>query len=387
MIKTILLALVVLLIAIGFGYLIHQDSGYVLIAYHGWTLETGLWIGLLLLVVALLLLYLIFKILAGIFTLDRRIRNYLKKRNEHKTLEYLENGYQWLAEGNGAKAEEKLVKAATNERISWVSMLGAANAAQLQHAIDRRDEYLNRALAKAPKSELAVKLYQAELQIKDHQWQPALMTLENLHENSPHHPQINKLLCQIYLALNDWRQLSLLLPNLNKSGALLDDEYEAIEENTFLGLIRESSYIKDTQALWNTLSKSQTRDPHLVHAYANQLIKFGQGSLALPIIERALKDNWSTDLIHVYGIISNHHNAHQLTVVEAWLKTHPQDPELLLCAGRLCIREQFWGKAKHYLDSSLQFKPTKEAWIVYAKLNELLGNKDAALDCYRKAVL
>ena len=56
---------------------------------------------------------------------------------------------------------------------------------------------------------------------------------------------------------------------------------------------------------------------------------------------------------------------------------------LLLVLGKLCTRQQLWGKAQSYLEASLSVEPTYSAHLALAQLQEGLGNPDAALRHYR----
>jgi len=71
---------------------------------------------------------------------------------------------------------------------------------------------------------------------------------------------------------------------------------------------------------------------------------------------------------------------------EAWLKHRPDDPALLLTAGRLCIRNQLWGKARSYLESSLSIRPSPAAYHELGQLMLDVGEQDAASDAFQKGL-
>ena len=68
----------------------------------------------------------------------------------------------------------------------------------------------------------------------------------------------------------------------------------------------------------------------------------------------------------------------QIERAEKWLAREPRDAALLLTLGRLCAREQLWGKAQSYLEASLSVDATWTAHRELARLHEQLGNADAA---------
>ena len=63
---------------------------------------------------------------------------------------------------------------------------------------------------------------------------------------------------------------------------------------------------------------------------------------------------------------------------EAWLEQHPSDPNLLLALGRLCRRQQLWGKARSYLEASLSVWASAIAHIELARLLTALEESEAA---------
>ena len=71
---------------------------------------------------------------------------------------------------------------------------------------------------------------------------------------------------------------------------------------------------------------------------------------------------------------------------EGWLSTHSEDPDLLLTAAQLCLRNELWGKARSYLESVISLRPTPEAYQEYGRLLNELGEADAAADAFRQGL-
>jgi HemY protein len=74
-------------------------------------------------------------------------------------------------------------------------------------------------------------------------------------------------------------------------------------------------------------------------------------------IVRQLKKHWRPALVNLYGRIPRESAQKQLATAEGWLKQHPDDPELLLCLGRLALVEREWVKARDYLERSHALHP------------------------------
>jgi len=75
-----------------------------------------------------------------------------------------------------------------------------------------------------------------------------------------------------------------------------------------------------------------------------------------------------------------------LKQAESWLTSRPEDPVLLLAAGRACIRNELWGKARSYLESSIAIRPTPEAYHELGNLMLQLDERDAATSAFAKGL-
>ena len=66
----------------------------------------------------------------------------------------------------------------------------------------------------------------------------------------------------------------------------------------------------------------------------------------------------------------------QLALAESLLGKHPREPELLLALGRIALRNQLWGKARDYLESSLKLAARPDTCAELARLCEHLGETE-----------
>ena len=54
--------------------------------------------------------------------------------------------------------------------------------------------------------------------------------------------------------------------------------------------------------------------------------------------------------------------------------------------GRLCAREELWGKARHHMIRSLEIKPTVPGYDSLGQLLERKGELEVAMACFRNAL-
>ena len=124
----------------------------------------------------------------------------------------------------------------------------------------------------------------------------------------------------------------------------------------------------------------------LLTAYVRQLLKMGESDLAEPLLRHALRRQFSETLLMLYGKIESAEPSRQLALVESLLVEHERDAIALLTAGRLCLRNKLWGKARSYLEASVNAQPNIEAYNELGNLLERMGEGAAAAECFREGL-
>ena len=96
------------------------------------------------------------------------------------------------------------------------------------------------------------------------------------------------------------------------------------------------------------------------------LIAAGDCLNAQHIIEDALDEEWDSSLLAIYAECRGGDVLGRIAQAEDWLKRQPRDAQLLLALGRLCHRQQLWGKAQSYLEASLSLQATRDVHVELA---------------------
>jgi len=386
--KYLIFGLVLLLLAIWLGLEMSQGTGYVLVAYRHWSIETSFWIATLILIVGFALFYFIFRTIGRTARISKNIKRWQRIRHHRKARQLTHVGLCELAEGDWEQAEKTLLKATKMTKYPLINYLGCARAAQAQQAYERRDNYLRKAHVTTRGAEIAVGLTQAQLQINSKQWEQALATLKHLNRVNPNHHYTLKLLSTVYQELHDWNQLRGLHPSLRKYKVLPPEELDTLEKQIYRAMLSEASSKSAATLLdaWESLSRHWKHDISLIRVYTTHLIQHHEDGKAVSMIESTIKKHWDPVLIENYGLARSETPAKQLTTAEGWLKKYPREPELLLCLGRLSTHEKFWGKARDYLEASIKLIPSAQAYAELGKVLEALEEKEAALAAYRKGL-
>lgn len=381
------LAFFILLAAIILGVQLNKDPGYVLIAINHWTIETTLWILIVVVILLFITLYLTLRLGHKISRTPLAIRHWHNKRLAQKAQTITRKGLIEYSEGYWKKAKNHLIQALPNTDTPLLNYLTAARAAQKMGDSQLRDDFLREAQQSMPEAKIAVELTQAQLQLANHQWEQALATLRHLHDIAPRHPYVLKLLTQLYQEVRDWPQLITLLPDLKKYNALEPQEFDALQHHTYLQALSDLAKQNQTDAvtlLIKSLPKPLANDPNITAEYVRFLIKNKDYATANELLRRSLRKEFHPQLIILYGMLPC--DDRQLAFAENLLKKHAHSAALYLCLGQLCIDRQLWGKAKHYLEQSLEIEPSPLAYMTLGTLQEKLGDAAQACNSYKKGL-
>ena len=382
--------LAVLLVGVVAGLLAYEDPGYVLIGRGNLTIETTLSLFLVLLLAAFAAGYALVRLIVRAWTLPERLRHWRAERRRRRARRSLRQGLIELAEGHWRKAERILVRHARDSSTPLLNYLSAARAAQKQDAPERRDHYLAEALKSMPDADVAVELTQAELQLAHGQLEQALATLEHLRAMVPNHAHVLLLLAQVHERLQSWEDLRKLLPLLRKHKVLEEKDWQALAVRTWRALLARQAESGDAaalQAFWKTVPKELRGDRQLLTDYIRALMQLGEDDSAEPLLREGLRQHWDPEWVRLYGELHTRHPERQLAVAEEWLKGHENNAMLLLTLGRICLRNQLWGKARSYLEASLGSQPLPETWRELGLLLERLDEPEAAAEAFKQGLL
>ncbi len=387
--RLLVLIIISLLLAVGIGNYAEHDAGQMLITISGWTIQTSFSFFVISIVVIFLLLHYLLRLLSRFWNMPRQLGSWKQDRHQRLSEKYLSRGLMALVEGNWNKAEVSLTKGAPHSKSPLVNYLAAARAAQQLGEVERRDTYLMQAYKDDPDAEVAIGLVQAELQIKQQQTEQALATLTHLHDQKPKQDQIKKMLLHTYAELKDWDAILELLPKIQRAGILPREQIQARQLEAYGGLLKQVGLDADKVKLnnvWLNIPRKLRTELHLIEVYTEEKLKLADASDCEPLIHKALKKQWDIALLGLYGLVEGKDIARQLKFAESFLSTHARESVLLLTLGRLSVKNKLWGKAKTYLEESIEINPIPEACRTLASVLDELGEHEAAVVQYQKGL-
>ena len=391
--KIFAIVLVALLLGVGVVALIETDPGYVLVSHGNYTLETSLWVGLLLLALLVLLVYGLLRLVYSLVGGQRSLVSWLGTRKAHHASRLTTRGLISFIEGDWSKAQRQLLRGAKNNEAPLVNYLLAARSSNRLNEKDKVGEYLGAAADAEPGAAVAVAITRAEMKLHAGEYEQALACLTQAGGKTSQHPHVLGLLQQAYYGLQNWDKLAELLPQLKKQQLLASDDLRQLEREVYghrLGrraAPTEAAALDNLRSGWQKMPADLKRDPDMLHGYVRMLSELGDPALAEKMILRALKQQWDSKLVRQYGLVESDNVSRQLTRAESWLADHNEDPQLLLCLGRLSARDKLWGKARDYFESSYRLERSGETCAELGRLLTGLGEPKVAAAYFREGLL
>ena len=235
---------------------------------------------------------------------------------------------QSYLEGRFGRAEKLAERAAASPDNAGLAALIAARAAQRMQQSIRRDEWLSKA-DQDTHLRTARLMTAVELYAEDvKETDRALDALRELNTSGIRHTQALRLALKVHQNARNWPEVLRLVRLLDKHKSL---------NPTLSRRLRDMAYDRQSAAQ--------------------------EGSATL------LK---------------------QIEHCEHWLKERPNDTEISLALGVLCLKQKLWGKAQRHLEQSLaggDLATRQEGHLRLAQLHEELNQSEAAADHYRQCAM
>lgn len=381
-----------LLIAFAFGVLamivFAHDTGYVLLHYDAFIIETS--VPGLLLAVAVLASAIIFatRLIGVTVRLPQTIRQTLQRRRSDHARRSFELGLLRLFEGGWGYAEIDLVRRVTDHHAPHLNYLAAAIAAHKAGAPERRDEYLRLAAQGGEHVQIAAQLTRAGLMLASGDFAGAKATAQKLRQQRPLNGEAAAILAESLAALGEWEALCTLLTATENLGAPPPARRAALAAQARRGLIAAAVAevrLDKLKAAWEAAGPVKT-NPDLRGDYIRGLARLNADAEAAAQIAAVLAREWDAGLALLYGDLHAGDAIAQLANIEQWLTFHGEKPELLLIAGIACRHAHLWGKSQSYLEAAARLAPSARVFLELAQLAEESHKPEDAARHYREGL-
>lgn len=366
---------VILLVVLGAQVLLH-DPGTVLVRFRGYDYTTTVAAALFGTLVALVVLWLLWRVVTWPFAGWRRRRDRLARAR-------LGDGFDALHHGRYARAEELLVQAADDEpEFAGQARLGAARAAMARGDLAAARAHVQ-GLGDMHATTRALAL--ADLALADERPTDALVALD-APAAQPLPPRGLLLRAQALAAAGQAEQAYGLLGSLRKQDALPAARLDELQEAWAAASLREAPDRNALAARWEAIAKPLRSEPRVVAAYVDRAHALGWDGVAPQAIEDALANRWDERLAARYGMFAEARPEPTRAQLERWLQAHPRSPALLLALARIARAQGDWPRAQELLQRALAEGAGAPAWEELAHGFSQAGDESRARLAYANAL-
>jgi HemY protein len=368
-----------------------HNEGYVLLVVPPYRVELSLNLLIVGFVALMLVFYAVLRGLSLTLGLPRRARDFRRRRQQAEAASVFQDAVRLLFEGRFGQALKKASEAHAAGTAPGLSALIAARAAQRMRQSEKQQGWMARAKIDDPRTEAATLMLEAEMMNEARDFDAALVALTNLQAKQGRHLAALRLELRARQGTGDWDGVLKLARQLVKRDALpVAVAHEICSQAHLANIARRASDQSQLSAYLRALPAAE-RGHRVSRAAAKTLAAQGAYTEAQQLIEKVLDgrsdEAWQPELVSIYGRLAGGDLNGRIAKAEAWLRRHPEDAQILLALGRMCVRKKLWGKAQSYLDAALAVEATPEAHLELARLSDQLARPEQANQHYRASAL
>ena len=373
-------------IAVAIALLAKDSTGYVVIVSQPYRIELSLNLLIFLVLGGYLAFYALARFVTTLVSIPARVRAYRAERQNVRLRQSLNEALIAFFQGRYASAEKSAATALQGEETKGVAAIIAARSAHELGRFNEREQFLDQAKGGAEALDQARLTTLADLLVSQERYDEALAVLDDLSARDARNLRLLRLKLQAEQALRKWDEVLDTLAALTKLGGLGPAEAAAIRRAAHLGnLARKSQDAAALATYWKQIPAEMRTDPTVAATAARYHLALGSPAEAQAVIEQALEREWNSSLVAIYGEAGGADALPQIERAEKWLRQHARDPALLLALGKLCMRQELWGKAQSYIEASLALEPTHDGHMTLAALMERLGKPQEAVRHFRRS--
>ncbi len=381
--------------AIGIAVSAQYNPGNVVFFYPPHRIDMSLNLFLVLTTLLFMLLYGVLRALRATVTMPAKVAAYRQRKRERDGNKGLRDALKALFEGRFGHAEKAAMRAAELPENAGLAALIGARAAHRMRQGSRRDNWLA-GVVNDNALKTARLMTMTELLVDDHQPQAALDAVAELNASGQRHIHALQWSMKAHQQAKNWPEVLRLVRSLDKHKALHPALSARLRELAYEAMLSDSSHDAESiQRMWSTVPSTDRVKPYIAARAAAALNARGLHELARMTAEDALKVEWDDRVVRAYRDAAAGAGSPSLLAqiehCETWMKQRPNDAELALTLGSLCLKQKLWGKAQRYLEQALSDatdpRMVREAHLKLAQMHEALGQQEEADSHFRQCAL
>lgn len=353
------------------------NDGYVLFVAPPYRVELSQNAFIIIALLTLIAFYGVVRAAARLSQLPAQVREGRRRRQVERFRAKQDAAVVALLEGRHGKARQFADEALAIPQSSPVAALVGARAALETRDWTAATAMLERRDTHATNLAVPRLMLQAEVALERGQPAEALARLAELRREAGLHTAAQRLELRALAAAGRPAEVPAIVDQLvrrkvydAKQGELLR---AAAYAEAVAGLSHDAAGLR---AYWARIPESDRLQSKVARAAGRSLLAQGGDREAAELLARSLERTWDPDLLLLYAQCRAPDATRQLEIAERWLVLHNQDATLLYALGKLCERQQLWGKAQTYLEASLALDNHWRAHVALGELLAKLGRED-----------
>ena len=381
--------------AIGIAVTARFNPGNVALFYPPYRVDVSLNFFLVLLGALFMVVYFLARAFNATVNMPRKVAAYRQNKRERDGNKGLRDALKALFEGRFGHAEKAALRAAELPENAGVAALIGARAAHRMRQQARRDQWLAR-IASDNGMKTARLMTVTELLVDDHQPEAALEAVRELNASGTRHIHALQWSLKAEQQAKNWPEVLRLVRLLDKHKALHPALSARLRELAYDDLLSDNSHDAESlQRVWSTIPNADRLKPYVACRAATALNARGLHDEARVVCEESLAANWDERVLRAYRDAAAPVGSAALLVqiehCEGWVHERPNDAELALTLGSLCLKQKLWGKGQRYLEQALsdasESRMVRESHLKLAQLHEALSQPEEAANHYRQCAL
>lgn len=381
--------------AIGIAVTARFNPGNVVFFYPPHRIDLSLNLFVVLAALLFLVLYGLVRAVRATLGMPKQVAAYRYRKREREANRGLRDALKALFEGRFGHAEKAAMRAADLPENAGLAALIGARAAHRMREPARRDAWLAGIVHDA-NLKTARLMTVTELLVDEHKPEAALEAVAELNASGQRHIHALQWAMKANQQARNWPEVLRLVRILDKRNALHPALSRRLRELAYESLLSEGGLDPESiRRVWAGVPATDRIQPKIAARAAAAFNARGLHDEARVIVEDALKAGWDERVVRAYRDAAGPEGSPtllaQIERCEAWRRAHPNDAELALTLGSLCLRQKLWGKAQRYLEGALSdaLSPAlvRETHLKLAQLHEALGQLDEANRHYRLCAL
>ena len=381
--------------AIGIAVTARFNPGNVVLFYPPHRIDLSLNFFIVLEVLLFMLLYALVRAFNATVSMPARVAAYRHRKRERDGNKGLRDALKALFEGRFGHAEKAAARASDLPENAGLAALIGARAAHRMREPARRDTWLAGTVQDSS-LKTARLMTVTELLVDDHQPDAALEAVAELNASGTRHIHALQWSMKAHQQAKNWPEVLRLVRSLDKHKALHPALSARLRELAYDALLSDNSHDAESiQRVWSTVPTADRIKPYIAAHAAAALNARGLHYEARTTVEEALAAQWDDRVVRAYRDAAAPAGTPallaQIEHCEQWIRQRPNDAELALTLGSLCLKQKLWGKAQRYLEQALsdasEPRMVRESHLKLAQMHEALGQHEEAAAHFRQCAL